>query len=61
MTTMATIGVRELRLKIGQHLDNVLRGVCFKVTRQGRPIAYLISVDEYRRLKAAAGESEEKE
>jgi prevent-host-death family protein len=62
--TPTKIGVREFRLKIGERLDDVLRGVSFTITRQGRPVAVVISVEvfeEYRRLKQAAGGARETE
>lgn len=41
-----TVGVRDFRQRIGQHLDDALRGHPITVTRQGRPIARLIPYEE---------------
>lgn len=51
-TNEKRIGVKELRLHIGQHLDDVLRGVRLVITRQGRPIAIIMEYEEYERLRA---------
>jgi prevent-host-death family protein len=40
------VGVRDFRQRIGQHLDDTLRGHPITVTRQGRPIARLIPYQE---------------
>jgi prevent-host-death family protein len=44
--------VVEARKKLPTLLDEVAAGADVQLTRRGRPVAMLVSVDEYERMKA---------
>lgn len=53
-----SINSRTLRRTLSATLRRVKEGQGYTVTIAEFPVAVLISVDEYRRLQRAAGESE---
>jgi prevent-host-death family protein len=46
--------IHKAKTRFGQMLAHTLRGSPQMVVRQGKPVAVLISVDEYRRLCTSA-------
>jgi prevent-host-death family protein len=53
ITTMSKeYSVAEARKNLPAVLDEVASGAAVQLTRRGRPIAVLVSVDEYEKLKA---------
>ena len=50
---MRTIGAREAKNQFGQFLDDAQRGPV-QVTKKGRPIGVMLSVEQYERLRGAA-------
>jgi prevent-host-death family protein len=51
-----TISIRELHRRVSEFVNRVrYGGERFVITSRDRPVAVLISVEEYRRLKQAAG------
>jgi antitoxin (DNA-binding transcriptional repressor) of toxin-antitoxin stability system len=56
---LETINSRALREHLSSILRLVMGGRGYTVTIQDIPVAILINVDEYRRLKRSAGENEE--
>lgn len=56
-TNTKTANVRELRGEIGDLLAKVRSGWVIYITRFRKPIVVMLSVEEYERLKQAAGEA----
>jgi prevent-host-death family protein len=53
----ASINLSEARKRLPELADNAYAGHVYSISRRGRELAVLISVDEYKRLKAIeAGE-----
>ncbi|HET7768271.1 MAG TPA: type II toxin-antitoxin system prevent-host-death family antitoxin [Chloroflexota bacterium] len=40
-----SVGVRELKAKLSEHLDRVKAGATFTVTERGKPIARLVPIE----------------
>jgi prevent-host-death family protein len=59
VSELERINSHTLRKKLSATLRLVMGGQGYTVTIQDIPVAMLISVEEYRRLKQAAGEGEE--
>ena len=52
---MRTIPAREAKNQFGQFLDEAQRGPV-QVTKKGRPVGVMLSLDQYERLRGAAWE-----
>jgi prevent-host-death family protein len=53
------IGIRELHRRASAYVNRVrYAGERIIITSRDKPVAVIIGIEEYRRLKQAAGESE---
>jgi prevent-host-death family protein len=51
-----TVSVREARAKLAMLIDRALNGVATVITRDGTPVAALVSMDDYNALEDAIDE-----
>lgn len=52
-----TISIRELHRRVSEYVNRVRYGDArIVITSRDKPVAVLISIEEYRRFKQAAGE-----
>lgn len=51
---LAEIAADEVRSQLGELTDRVLQGERIVITRHGRPVVGLVSIDDVRRLQEPA-------
>jgi prevent-host-death family protein len=50
--SLPRIGMTELRRQFGRILGEAAQGQTFVITRRGRDVAVLLSIEEYRRINS---------
>ena len=48
---MKTWQIQQAKNRLSEVIDNALRGAHQTITRRGEPVAVVLSVDQYRRLR----------